>query len=870
MGAFDNFLKNNVSGTLNKVFLAGYVADIAGADNKWKAVLKTVKEIVVWNSRLILPATFIAGFIGMGRALRAIVRDTGSLEGALRRLSAIQGLQRTFTPLLGGINAAKQRVAELVALTSRTRLFRFEEVGEAAVKLETLTRGIYSTDVALETIQDSAVASNNGIVQVADAVGRFYDDLRSGEPIDAASEQLRQMGVISGDTAKFLDRLQASGASTQQVFTELTATMAAMKPAKPGEDLASVQKRQAAAGENLQHQIGAPFTADEIENIKNYTDASNALAPVLGRISAFLATLTNGFSTFKSGVAKTAAESKNFQDVLEGGGKGMGALVAGAAAIGAAFLAMRLVVFAATGTISVFGLALQTTSIGVLGTIARLGALATGIGLVAAAGIYVAGAMKKYEEEQERIIQQSSDMAAAAREAQAAMEAQAAAITTLAERSEFLAKAKAKILDLDKQLAELAKQPENLERDSKEANLILARTKAQKELNRVAKEGVAGLTGPGKEAAIQAEIERARIQRRASYENALVRHAPEGEDIIRAKRLADMREDERAAGAGVQARSQTETARAQAGGKVAVADAGVQAANSQLARALAARADLEDERLHGLRGTDEQRIAFAEKIDAADGAIAAAKEKQAAAQKALGQLTEKQMALGLRAVKDSSVFAEEMARRMILMQRAREVGGAERARLEGEALGGANGAQRAAIRRSTPQDIENFQAFAASRRSAEANLPGLTEAREREQASAEEDARQRRVRGVQEDLDLRSRSLRRTGNSSGAQAAEDTASFLSNFEENRAAGMSSAEAKRRALAKTNEDIAGSRSPGSQVIADSLQRIGGGGGAYGQAGDAMLETAKRQATLLENIKAVLDAIEQGGRMKGGVL
>ena len=78
---------------------------------------------------------------------------------------------------------------------------------------------------------------------------------------------------------------------------------------------------------NLKEKFGQPFTEAEIQNTKNMTDAMNAIAPIVGRLAQFFATLTGGFSTFNTWLSKTAASSPMLQSGLELLVKTLGLLV---------------------------------------------------------------------------------------------------------------------------------------------------------------------------------------------------------------------------------------------------------------------------------------------------------------------------------------------------------------------------------------------------------------------------------------------------------------------------------------------------------------------------------------------------------------
>ena len=844
--ALDNFYKQQVSGPLNKIFLAGYIRDVATAENKWKAVFSVIKDIALF--RIIWPAALIAGFSAMGKAVRSILHDTGSLDAALRRLQTIQGFQRVFTPLLGGLSAAKQRVAELVSFTDRNRLFPLEETAEASRRLEVFTRGTYSGTQALTTIQLAAVQSNQGIADVADAVGQFYAELREGKPVDAAAESLRQMGVISQDTASRLTRLQSAGASVQDVMGDLTATMAGSRPEGAGEDLTTVQRRQEEAGKRLQEAFGKPFTQDEIQNIKNYTDALTAVTPVVGRVASFYAVLSDGLSTVRSSMTKAAAESPLLQRGFEIVSKGVGVLVTGLALF--AVYALPKAIIGLAGFVG--GLTSLGRAAGIAATSLRLIGIGTGIGLAIAAIATAVGVFIDYRHQQEETARAVRELARAHREAQAAIDAQVASIQSLADRNEALAKSMQNIIGLEQKLADLRSGSKPTpQRRAEEAETERAIKEAKAKQEALLAGGTEGLTGPALEQYIGAHVERTRQLRRGAFEAALTRQTPEGAETVMRAQEAELRDQERQGAEGLEAAKEVERVKQKQQEKLAEAQQRQKEADVELQRR---------ERLFplGTRNPEGIRVVA---------------EAQAAKQAADAEVAKRQRAVaavGLAAPKETSVFAESMANAIenSIAAKATEVK-LKAAKTPDEARALEEQLERfksqAAGVTGTPQDIMNWRMYAAQQRYNEQNLPGISAEAQQKTADRERLTRQRNFQRKDEDLELEAHRLRRTGNSRRAEELDDQRDFMERFKGNREAGMSEQESRDRAIKATFDDIAEASQKIPPVVADSLQRIGGGGGSYGPSGDPMLRVAERQRKLLEESKELLKKIAEGSNM-----
>lgn len=862
--ALDNFYKQQVAGPLNKVFLAGYIRDIATAENKWKAVFSVIKDIALF--RVIWPVALLAGFTSMGKAIRSILHDTGSLDAALRRLQSIQGLQRVFTPLLGGLSAAKQRVAELVAFTDRNRLFPLEETAEASRKLEVFTRGTYSGSQALGEIQLASVQSGQGIADVADAVGHFYADLREGQPIDSAAESLRQMGVISQETAKRLVHLQQAGASVQDLMGDLRTTIGTAQPEGAGDDLATVQRRHEEAGTRLQEAFGKPFTQDEITNVKNYTSAMTAVTPVVGRVASFFALLTGGLDTIKSAMAKAAAESPVLQRGFEIAAKGVGVLLTGLALFAAYALPRAIIGMAGfVGGLTSLGRAAAIAS-----TALRLIGIGTGVGLAIAAIATAAGVFINYRHRQEEAARAVRDLARAHREAQAAIDAQSASVESMADRNEALAKSMQNIIELEQKLADLRSGSKHTpERAQQEKEIQRAIDEAKAKQEALIAGGGEGLTGPALEQFITAQVERTRQLRRGAFDVALTKQAPEGAEAVMRAREAELRDQERQGEEGLETGKEVERVRQKQQEELAKAQQKQKEADIELGRR---------EKLFppGARGPEGERV-----IGEAQATKEAADEEVLKRQRAVA-------AVGLAAPKESSVFAESMAGAIensiaaAAIEKKAEAFKEQKVKefterqAKGEKIAESELIETdkqwyALLQQSkrfqslaagitgTGQDIMNWKMYAAQQRYNEQNLPGISGELQQQRGGRERLTKQLNFQRTEEDLELEAHRLRRNGQSQRAEELDDQRDFLNRYRSNREAGMSDQESRDRAMKGAFDDIAESSQKIPPVIADSLQRIGGGGGSYGPGGDPMLRVAERQRKLLEESNALLKKI-----------
>jgi len=124
---------------LEAVALAGA---LTSSEGKLKSMARAVRDIAIW--RLVPIATQLGGaFLGVRAAIKSVVRDSGTLESAWQRLAKLQFYKGQLEPLLKSAGAAKERLAELIQLSGRSK-FDVGNLGQwvaASRSLEILTRG---------------------------------------------------------------------------------------------------------------------------------------------------------------------------------------------------------------------------------------------------------------------------------------------------------------------------------------------------------------------------------------------------------------------------------------------------------------------------------------------------------------------------------------------------------------------------------------------------------------------------------------------------------------------------------------------------------------------------------------------------------
>lgn len=155
------------------------------------------------------------GLASVGQALRSIVGTNATIE------------QHTvaFQTLLGSAEAAQKRIANLTKIAAETP-FELPEIVQASRMLQALTGGALATGNGLLIVGDAAAAASRGIEETSMWIGRLYAGLDSGTPVGEATLRLIEMGLISGDTARELNRMAESGEGVGKAMDIIQKTFA--------------------------------------------------------------------------------------------------------------------------------------------------------------------------------------------------------------------------------------------------------------------------------------------------------------------------------------------------------------------------------------------------------------------------------------------------------------------------------------------------------------------------------------------------------------------------------------------------------------------------------------------------------------------
>jgi len=223
---------------------------------------KTVKDLVADTVGPMGLLAIAAGAFVKASAGAAL--NAQRMAEALKASDGAERLKQQFEQLMGSASAARRQV-EMLAKVASGSAFTFESLAEASKNLQVLTNGALNSEKALKKVQDVAAATGAPVDTMATAVADLYNALKSGDGVEAASGQLKNMGAISEETAQKLQALNASGvglATTWQVV-EADLNRANGAASALGGTIAGLQQQLANIQQGSDTRIGEMFAEGE-------------------------------------------------------------------------------------------------------------------------------------------------------------------------------------------------------------------------------------------------------------------------------------------------------------------------------------------------------------------------------------------------------------------------------------------------------------------------------------------------------------------------------------------------------------------------------------------------------------------------------
>lgn len=252
------------------------------------------------QERLIGRLTLIGGLsIGAIRGLDALARSFRDMT--LGAAAGLEELVTQFTPLLGSVDAAKDRVESLQKFAIGTP-FNLEDLIHASKSLETLTRGALTTEEGMTMVGDAAAVAGTSFDEMARVIGRAYSLIEAGRPLGFTALRLQELGLVSGMARNKLEAFNETGAKGERVWKvvadELERTSGAM--AAMEQNLNTLESNFEDAVSKLKGGFGEAFLEGEKATVKATTKAIEALTPELERVGKDMAVLPNLVDRFKA------------------------------------------------------------------------------------------------------------------------------------------------------------------------------------------------------------------------------------------------------------------------------------------------------------------------------------------------------------------------------------------------------------------------------------------------------------------------------------------------------------------------------------------------------------------------------------------
>lgn len=326
------------SRVLSDGLLSG-VAELATGGGKVRAVWESIK----WGA---LARAGLAGFAGLligARALaggiRKAVDESAALQVAMERLATTKILGKQFEVFLGGVDAAKKRVAELYEFVANSK-FNFTEAANASRTLTIMSNGALGSGQHLKMLGKISSATGVQIEDLAGTVAELNKQVRNKEDIDGSLQALQRMGVISEATAKRLEHLSQTGAPPADVWTEVNAAIehTSTSVGDTEKTVGELEETAAKAKDTMMAAFAVDFVAAHRREVELTGQAYQNMTPAMASVGKLLAVLTAPAETLKTqlkevtaskGFANLAKDAMNFATILPVVMAGMGIVSGG-------------------------------------------------------------------------------------------------------------------------------------------------------------------------------------------------------------------------------------------------------------------------------------------------------------------------------------------------------------------------------------------------------------------------------------------------------------------------------------------------------------------------------------------------------------
>jgi hypothetical protein len=300
-------LKGDVAGLAGALAEPGAVLAAGGTSSQaaWAGMRAVLIDKVLGPLGLITGAMF-----GIAAVMRIVIRNTQLMANGLKAVRDIEMMETQFRPLLGGLEQARQRVAELFQFSASTP-FQLKGISEASRLLQLFTNGLLAVGPKLRMVGDSAAVAGRPIEETAFWIGRLYAAMKGGAPIGEAVMRLTEMGLITPSLRSELEQISEAGGSFTMMWGAVEKQLEKNKGGM--EDLSKTMVGLESTLADVRSMAAATFARPFLEGEKGGIKASiatyRAMTPVLEEIASVTNALIAPFRAAKQWMKLSAAES---------------------------------------------------------------------------------------------------------------------------------------------------------------------------------------------------------------------------------------------------------------------------------------------------------------------------------------------------------------------------------------------------------------------------------------------------------------------------------------------------------------------------------------------------------------------------------
>ena len=158
-------------------------------------------------------------------ALDALGSTASFFNGFVQAGAQVDGFRAKFGGLIGDYGKANDALAQLRTFSTANPI-SFGDLAQSTLDLAKMTDALGATGGGMagviKLVEQIGSAAPENLNEATQAVGKFYLALQTGERIEMPARQLVQMHVANGDLLVDLDRLNQKGATSAQMWGELT------------------------------------------------------------------------------------------------------------------------------------------------------------------------------------------------------------------------------------------------------------------------------------------------------------------------------------------------------------------------------------------------------------------------------------------------------------------------------------------------------------------------------------------------------------------------------------------------------------------------------------------------------------------------